>query len=142
MGLTKDFGGLTPITAILSQVLTADANGATCDLLGFGGVAISFNVGNSADTLSGSVEINLEVQHSDDDSTWSACADTDIIDSVTGANTGTLAHIDAPAEDSNVFTTQYIGGKRYVRGVVNLVGTHTNGTPISCTYIRFRPESI
>lgn len=139
--LTRDMGGLTPLLGLIAQTLTADANGADCDLLGFGGVTVLFNVGNSGDTLSGSVEINLEVQHSDDASTWSACADTDIIDSVTGANTGTVAHIDAPAEDSAVFSTQYIGGKRYVRGVVNLVGTHSNGTPVSMTYIRFRPET-
>lgn len=121
---------------------TVDKNFATCDLLGYGGCRIIVDLGNSGDTLSADLDIQLEVEHSDDDSTWSDCADTDITDSVTGSNTGTFAHIDAPSEDSAIFSTEYIGGKRYVRLVLNVTGTHTNGTPISVMYARFRPTIV
>ena len=125
------------IAQIIDPVtVTADANSSTIDLAEFGIASIVTLVGESGDTLSGSVMIELEVQDSPDDSVWTACADTDITDAVTGTNTGTYAVIDAAAEDDAVFSTQYIGDKRYVRTVVNVTGTHTNGTPIGAVAMK------
>ena len=138
----KDLNQVNVLLALISVIRTADADGATCDLLGYDGCRIQVDVGNSGDTLSGSLDINLEVEHSDDDSTWTDCADTDLTDSVTGANTGTFQHIDAPTEDSAIFTTEYIGGKRYVRVVWNITGTHTNGCAGAASYHRFRPKIV
>jgi hypothetical protein len=120
------------LMALVAATRTADANGATIDRQGGEDLTLVANVGVSGDTLSGSVKILLEVEHSDDGSTWTDCADADILGAVTGgATTGTFAVIDDPAEDDAVYTCAYVGGKRYVRIVDNLVGTHTNGTPIS-----------
>jgi len=96
------------------------------------------NVGNSGDTLSGSVYIELEVETSDDNSTWVDAADAMITGAVTGTNTGTFAVINAPTEDSAIFTTAYLGRERYVRVVVNVTGTHSSGTPVATQYIRTR----
>lgn len=111
-------------------VVTADATGATVDLAEYNDVAFYALIGESGDTLSGSVKIELEVQDSPDNSVWTAAADADIIGAVTGTNTGTFAVIDAAAEDDAVYSTRYVGNERYCRVVVNLTGTHTNGTPI------------
>jgi hypothetical protein len=111
-------------------VRTADADGATIDRQGAEDLTFTALVGASGDTLSGSVYVLLEVEHSDDGSTWADCANADLTNTVTGATTGTFAKIDDPAEDDAVFKVGYIGGKRYVRVVQNLVGTHTNGIPI------------
>ena len=78
----------------------------------------------------------MEVQESDDDSTYTAVADADLSDSVTGTNTGTFAVIDDAAEDDAVYSTKYIGNKRYVKVVANLTGTHTNGTPLGCVALK------
>ena len=134
------------IAQIIDPVtVTADANSSSIDLAEFGIASIVTLVGESGDTLSGSVKIELEVQDSPDDSVWTACADTDITDAVTGTNTGTYAVIDAAAEDDAVFSTQYIGDKRYVRTVVNVTGTHTNGTPIGAVAMKsggnYRPQA-
>ena len=126
--------------ALDAAVLTADANGNTVDRQGFDSVALAASVGVSGDTLSGSVKIELEVEHAEDDGTgspdtWEDCADTDLLNSVAGTNPGTFAVIDDPAEDDLVYATGYIGDRRFVRVVANLTGTHTNGTPVSAVAV-------
>jgi hypothetical protein len=93
-------------------------------------------MGLSADTLSGSNYIYLELQHSDTDSAYAACADADIVNPITGATTGTFALINDPAEDETVYFTAYKGNKRYLKVNVNFTGTHTTGIPIGITAIK------
>ena len=111
-------------------VVTADALSSVINQAGFRDVTVAVAVGESGDTLSGSVYIELELQESDDDSTYTACANADITNSVTGTNVGTFALIDAAAEDDVVKMCKYLGNKQYVKVNVNVTGTHTNGTPI------------
>jgi hypothetical protein len=128
MSVVKDIqNNLKLVNSVLPLLRTADVNGSGVDTQDSVGVALVAHVGTSGDTLSGSVYLALEVEHSDDNSSWSDCADADIDAAVTGANTGTFAKIDDAAEDDAVYKCNYLGNKRYVRVVGNLVGTHTNG---------------
>ena len=120
----KGFENDSPLLGSIAATITADFNGAACDLLNHDGSLLVVNMGNSGDTLSSTVYIELEVEDSPDNSTWTDVAD----DLITGAVTG----------DSAIFTTAYLGRERYVRIVVNVSGTHSNGTPISTEYIRTR----
>jgi hypothetical protein len=140
----KDFAGLNLLTGAVNALIapTIDKNFATCPMVGYGSCRIIAHVGNSLDTLAADLKLELEVEHSDNGSTWVDCADTDILDPVTGTNTGTFAVIDAPAEDSAIFATEYVGGKAYCRMVLNVTGTHTNGTPIAVMYERGRPTVL
>jgi hypothetical protein len=119
------------VTTLLPANRTADANGVSVDTQDSVGVAIVCHVGLSGDTLSGSLKAELEVQHSDDGSSFTACANADISSPVTGTNTGTFAVIDASTKDELVYSTNYLGNKRYIRMVYNITGTHTNGMPAS-----------
>lgn len=132
--------GMQYIQSIDPVTLTADANGTGVDTRGFDSTTILFLVGESGDTLSGSVKIELEVEDSPDDSVWTDVADTDLTIFVSGTNTGTVAVIDAAAEDDSIHSTGYLGDKRYVRPVVNVTGTHTNGTPIGAAVINGHPH--
>lgn len=116
---------------------TTDITGATVDIGDYGGVRFIANVGISGDTLSGSVMVELELEHSDDGSTWADCADTDLSAYVAGTNDGTWAKIDDAAEDPAIHTVEYRGNKRYVRAMVLKTGTHTNGIPIGIVHERF-----
>ena len=136
----KDFGNDAVVHSITAATLTGDANGTSADLKEYDGALIVVNVGNSGDTLSGSVKIELEVETSDNNSAWSDAADADLSSSVSGTNTGTFAVIDAGSEDSTTFTTAYLGRERYVRVVANLTGTHSNGTPVAANIIRTRAK--
>jgi hypothetical protein len=137
MGNVRDIENTLKESQVVDPVvITADANGASVDMFGYDSVAFYALLGESGDTLSGSVYVELEVEESTDDSTFTDVADADITNSVTGTNTGTFGKIDAAAEDDAVFMTQYRGTSRYVRPVINLTGTHTNGIPIGILAIR------
>lgn len=127
--------------ATISQIVdpataTGDVTSSAVNMAGFRDVTVLALVGESGDTLSGSVKIELEMQESDDNSTYTACADASITNAVTGTNTGTFAVIDAAAEDDATYACKYLGNKQYVKVVANLTGTHTNGTPIGVVAIQ------
>lgn len=132
-----DLENQTTISQVIDPVVvTADALSSAIDMTGFRDLTAMVAVGESGDTLSGSVYIELEMQESDDNSTYTACADADITNAVTGTNTGTFALIDAAAEDDAVYVSQYLGSKQYVKVNVNVTGTHTNGTPIGALAVQ------
>lgn len=131
MSVIKDVkNNLKLVSSLLPALRTGDANGSGVDTQDSIGVALVAHIGLSGDTLSGSVKIEMEVEHSEDNSSWSDCADADIDAAVTGTNTGTFAVIDAAADDEQIYKCNYIGSKRYVRVVANYTGTHTNGCPV------------
>lgn len=111
-------------------VINSDTNGASVDTKGFEEVQFIAVVGESADTLNGTNFIELEVEESADDSTFTDVANAGVKDYVTGTNTGTFAKIDDAAEDDAVYTCSVISTKRYLRPVLNFSGTHSTGTPI------------
>jgi hypothetical protein len=139
--MIQDLEGIVDVSQVVDPaVVTADVNGASVDLLGYEGVMFLVSVGQSGDTLSGSVKVELEVEESADDSTFDDAEDADLSTSVTGTNPGTFGLIDDAAEDDAVYVTSYKGDgtkKRYVRPVINVTGTHTNGIPIGIVAVRY-----
>ena len=127
-----DLENQTTISQVVDPAVTSiDVLSTVVDMAGFRDVTALVTVGESGDTLSGTVYVELEMQESDDDSTYTACADADITNAVAGStNTGTFALIDAAAEDDAVYASQYLGSKQYVKVNINLTGTHTNGIPV------------
>lgn len=121
---------------LVPAVRNADVNSSSLDLRGYEDAVIQFHLGDSADTLSGTNKIELEIEESDDNSNWTDVANADLTNYVTATNPGTVALIDAPTEDQAVFTVGYKGTKRYIRGVVNYSGTHSTGIPVAITGIR------
>jgi hypothetical protein len=121
------------------DTITADTDGSSVDLLGYDRVVFYALIGESGDTLSGSVKIELEVEESADDSSFTDVADAHLTKYVAGTNDGCFALIDAAAEDDAVYMTEYRGSKRYVRPVINVTGTHSNGTPMGIVALRIGP---
>lgn len=145
MGKIKDLLSNVSISQVVECDLvapTVDANGTGVDMTGYDRCTFLVDLGESNDTLSGSVKIELEVEESDDDSTYTDVADADLSDVVTGTNTGCFGVIDAAAEDAAIFSTTYKGTSRYVRPVINVSGTHTNGTPLGVIAIRHKATSL
>lgn len=140
------------VTQTLVNILslsTTDINCTGVDGRGYGSIIHQVNVGDSGDTLSGSVMVELELEESDDDSAYTDCPNAALENPatggaghVTGTNLGTFAVIDAPSEDSIAFAVRYVGSKRYSRVVVNKTGTHTNGIEIHAQAFRARPTSL
>ncbi len=118
------------------DTMTGDADGASVDMVDYDRCTFLALVGASGDTLSATVKVELEVEESDDDSSFTDVADADLTSWVAGVNDGCFGVIDAAAEDDAVYKTTYKGSKRYVRPVINIVGTHSNGIPIGIVAIR------
>ena len=118
---------------------TADANGSSVDLQGFESATVVFDVGTEGDTLSGSVKIEGQLEHSDNGTDFSAVPTSQVVDGSTNA-TGVFVTYDANAEIPAVASIGYVGGKRYVRVVDQRTGTQSNGTPSSASVIKGNPR--
>jgi len=95
------------------------------------------NIGESGDTLSGSVYLTVILQESVDNSAWTTVADDDVI--LRNGNTIIATNsvvIDAAAEDDVVLGMGYIGNKQYSRPLITLTGTHTNGIPLAASAVK------
>ncbi len=109
---------------------TSARTSSACDLQGFNAASILFVVGQSGDTLSGSVYWTLKLQHSDDDSTYSDVGVSDL------HNSAATVVIDSAAEDRTSYAFGYQGNKRYLKGIATPTGTHSNGTPLAIVALR------
>lgn len=117
--------------ALAAAVYDADADGATIDLQGYRGCHFLASVGVGGITFDVSNYLELEVEESDDGSTWTDVADTDLLGYVAGGNDGCFASIKAEHAAGAVYEAEYIGEKRYVRVHAEFTGTHGTGTPIA-----------
>ena len=115
----------------------ADANGTGVDLQGFESATVLIDMGAEGITLSTTNKIEIELEHSDDDSTYTDVAAGDVI----GASSGTIATFDANSEIPAVSSVGYIGGKRYIRAVANFSGTHGTGTPVAVSVVKSHARS-
>lgn len=125
---------LNVVHSIDPAVITSDTNGAAVDLADYHAATVAFTFGESGDTLSGSVYAEGRIEESADGSTgWTAVADADL--------RGTEPTVDDAAEDDATYLVGYVGSERYIRAVIDVTGTHTNGTPIAATVIRERART-
>jgi len=92
---------------------TANENGAGVDLQGYESAVVVVETGTITDGTH-----TIEIQESDDNSTFTAVADADLQGSepVIGA-----------ADDNKVYEIGYLGNKRYIRVSVTVAGTTTGG---------------
>lgn len=119
------------VTQVLSPVVsTATKTSTGADLKGYNAASVVFNIGQSGDTLSGSVYWTLTVEESDDDSSYSTVVLADLL------NSAASVVVNSSSLDRTAYSFGYRGAKRYVRGVATKTGTHTNGTPIGIVALR------
>lgn len=116
------FYSATP--AIAPQTLTSsDVNGSGIDRQGFNSVFFVVNIGANGGTLDGSNNLDLVLQDSDDDSTYTDVTDTGLAGGATIDSAGVFATIDAGGEAAQVYKVAYTGSKQYVRLQADVTGT-------------------
>lgn len=126
--------------SVKAAVTTANTTGTGVDLSGYESAVMICDVGAEGDTLSSSVYFEFAIQHSDDNSTFTACTQANIIDGTIAAN-GIFWKVDGttggdPDTTGAIMRVGYVGGKRYIRCVITKTGTHTNGTPIGVMVVK------
>lgn len=130
----KDLMNNIAVTQPLNPVTsTTTKTSSSVDLQGYNSATVVFAVGQSGDTLSGSVYWTLKVQHSDDDSVYTDTAASDLL------NPSLTTVVDSSAKDRQAYKFGYVGAKRYLKGVATPTGTHTNGTPLGILAVRGTP---
>lgn len=100
------------------------ANGV--DLQGYESATVVINAGVWTDGT-----FVFEVQESDDDSTYAAAPDADLI--------GTEPTIDAADEDLVIHKIGYIGQKRYIKVVTTVTGSPSTGMVMGINVIKGHP---
>ena len=126
------------VQSLAPAVRTADANGDGVDRQFYEGVTIVVDTGAEGITLSSTNKIEFELEHSDDDSTYTDMSSSDV-NGTLGTN-GLFLTLDADAETPQISEIEYVGNKRYVRVVANFSGTHGTGTPIGASVILHKPR--
>ena len=122
--------------------LSADANGAWIDTLGFDSVAIAIAVGVGGITFDPTNRLDIRIESSDDGSTSNGgVAQGDIQSygsSVTVGANGIVKSYTSAHPNPDVTKVGYIGNSRYIRVIADFSGTHATGTAISGTVIMGR----
>ena len=130
-----------PIQLLVAAAQKVTVLSSAIDMKGFDALTLIAYLGVSGDVLAPGLKIELEVQESADNSTYTAVADDDLIgDVVTGTNVGTFGVIDDPAEDDQLYKIGYRGTKRYVKINAVFTGAHTNGIPLTLTAMQELPS--
>lgn len=132
-------GRLSPAITLGAATRTATANGTGVDVQGFGALSFQLAIGVGGITFDGTNRIELSVEHSDDNSSWSAVAQTDI-SGATVTGSGVIRILNAAKAAADVTEVDYIGNRRYARVTATFFGTHATGTPISVVGVRALPD--
>lgn len=115
---------------------TADNTPSAIDLNGYQSATLYISVGAGGITFDSTNKIEFVLTHSDDNSTYTNVASTDIVGSPTVTN-GIVRSLTAAKAAADTAPTEvgYIGGKRYLKLLNDFSGTHGTGTVISTVAI-------
>ncbi|MDQ0349742.1 hypothetical protein [Ancylobacter vacuolatus] len=127
--------GLTAAVAIGNATLSADNTPAAIDLQGYNAAEIVLAIGIGGITFSGTNKVEFKLTHSDDDSTYDAVEQKDVL-GVTVAAGGIIKSLVAAHAAAAVYRAGYKGGRRYLKLLADFAGTHGTGTPIAAIVLK------
>lgn len=120
-----------PQLTLTAAVRTADVSGAGADRTLYGAQEIThvLLMGAGGITFDSTNKIDVVMEESDDDSTYTACAQAAVIvdDGVT-VTSGIVKSFTAAHATATAYTFGYRGDKRYSRIKLDFSGTHGVGT--------------
>lgn len=114
--------------SIVPASKTATANGTGVDLKDYSAALVVIDAGTTGGTTP---SFTFQVEHSDDDSSYAAVADADLIGSepvITGAN------------DNAIYEIGYLGSKRYLRVAISAVSGTTPTLIVGAHIVRGKPR--
>lgn len=109
-------------STLLPAVRTTTATGTTVDRLGYTRAMFVAHVGTITDGT-----FAFDFEESDDDSTWSNIASTDLSATVANATSSV---------DDRVLKVSYLGSKRYLRCNLTVTGSPSTGGPIGVVVVK------
>lgn len=125
------YNSVSPASSIVAQAVTATVNGTGVDLQGFESADVLIDLGTFAGTTP---TATIQIQESDDNSTFTAVAAADLIG-------GALPATIDPTNDVALYERGYIGTKRYIRVAVTAVTGTSPSLPMSAVVVRGHARS-
>ena len=139
MAMRDNKSGLAFDESLNAIAKGTDTNCTAIDSQGFSSVTHVVNVGAPGITFSTTHKVEIELEHSDDNVTFTdVTSNTDVTGGTVGTN-GLFQTIDADGDCNKVYAIGYVGGKRYSRVVLNFSGTHGTGTVFGVVGVKGRP---
>jgi hypothetical protein len=132
---------LSTALLVAPQTATADVTPVSVDLLGFRAAMVLLYIGIGGITFTSTNKIEFILEHSNDNSTWNAVAQSDVLGHTVVAG-GIVRSLVAAKAAADVQKISYIGGRRYVRLTPDFSGTHATGTPMTAFMVRGMPEQM
>ena len=127
--------------AIPPATYSADNTPAAVDLSGFESAMIAIQVGVGGITFDTTNKVEFKLTHSDDDSTYTAVAATDVLGVASVGTGGIVKALTAAHASADVTNIGYIGGKKYIKLLPDFSGTHGTGTPIAALVVKGNARS-
>ena len=110
-------------------VKSADTNCTAVDQQGFSSVTHVVNVGAPGITFSTTHKVEIELEDSDDNSSFTdVTSNTDVTGGTVDSSMVFSKLLMLDGDCNAVYAIGYVGGKRYSRVVLNFSGTHGTGT--------------
>jgi hypothetical protein len=127
------YSSATTVVALYADTARADVEGVTVDLKNYTSCLFSVNVGASFAALSSSNYILVILQESATGSSWTdVTSQSSVFGTFAVQDSGALGKVVA---DSVMYRFGYNGNKRYVRLLLDYVGTHADVTIIGAEAI-------
>jgi len=120
-------------------VLAADNTPVAIDIEGFDGVGIYIHAGIGGITFTSVNKVEFKLTASDDDDSYTAVADADVIGCTVGIG-GIIKSLVSAQAAATIDEFSYIGSGRYLKLLADFSGTHGTGTPISAMAIKTEPH--
>jgi hypothetical protein len=126
---------------IPSATYAADSTPASIDLLGYDACTIVVEVGVGGITFTSSNKIEFVLTESNDDSSYSNVAATDILHAPQAVSSGIVYSLTAAHAAATAVRLGYKGSKRYLKLLADFSGTHGAGTPLSAIAVLGDPKT-
>lgn len=126
--------GAKAMVAIGAAVLDADNTPAAIDLQGYNAAEIILSVGVGGITFTTGNKVEFTLTHSDDNSSYSAVTDADML-GVSSITDGIIKTLNAAHSAAAAYRFGYVGNKRYLKLLADFSGTHSSGTPMAAVVL-------
>ena len=116
------------VESLNAIVKAADTNCTGIDTQGFNSSMVIVTVGAPGITFSTSNKVDIKLEVSSDNSTFTAVTNNNFVTGGTVDSSGIWQTIDANGDCNAVYGIGYVGPERYYRVVLDFSGTHGTGT--------------
>ena len=141
MAMRDNKSGLAFDESLNAIAKGTDTNCTAIDSQGFSSVTHVVNVGAPGITFSTTHKVEIELEHSDDNVTFTDVTSNTDVTGGTVDSAGVFQTIDADGDCNAGYAIGYVGGKRYSRVVLNFSGTHGSNTIFGIVGVKGRPLS-